>query len=106
MELKHRTSPLSHSGQKDPQARIGPTTPSSSGGLGFTAGWLGNVTEHNEKEDPVGEKLDKAEGKLKEGAGKLTGDQSLEEEGKRDQAKGDLKEGVEKVKDAIDDVRR
>jgi len=40
-------------------------------------------------------------GKIKEGAGKLSGDQSLEAEGKRDQAKSDLKQAGEKVKDAF-----
>jgi uncharacterized protein YjbJ (UPF0337 family) len=43
----------------------------------------------------------KAAGKVKEGAGKMTGDQSLEAEGRGDQAKGDLKQAGEKVKDAV-----
>ncbi|TDW29024.1 CsbD family protein [Cryobacterium psychrophilum] len=40
-------------------------------------------------------------GKIKEGAGKLTGDQSLEAEGKKDQVKSDLKQAGAKVKDAF-----
>jgi len=40
-------------------------------------------------------------GKIKERAGKMTGDQSLEAEGRGDQAKGDLKQAGEKVKDAV-----
>ena len=50
--------------------------------------------------------LDKASGKLKEGAGKLTGDRDLEAEGHGEQAKGDLKKGVGDVKDAARDATR
>ena len=39
--------------------------------------------------------------KVKEGAGKVTGNESLEAEGHADQAKGDLKQAGEKVKDAF-----
>jgi len=49
-------------------------------------------------------KADQAKGKVKEGIGDLTDDESLEAEGKRDQAKGDLKEGWEKTKDAVKDA--
>lgn len=41
------------------------------------------------------------QGKAKEAAGKLTGDGSLERQGKKDQAKSDLKQAGEKVKDAF-----
>jgi uncharacterized protein YjbJ (UPF0337 family) len=41
------------------------------------------------------------QGKAKEAAGKLTGDESLERQGKTDQAKSDLKKAGEKVKDAF-----
>lgn len=44
---------------------------------------------------------DKAGGKMKEGAGKLTGNKDMENEGKADQAKGDLKKAVGDVKDAF-----
>jgi uncharacterized protein YjbJ (UPF0337 family) len=40
-------------------------------------------------------------GKAKEAAGKATGDEELEAEGKTDQAKGSLKQAGEKVKDAF-----
>ena len=40
-------------------------------------------------------------GKGKEGAGKATGDESLEAEGRTDQSKSDLKQAGEKVKDAF-----
>jgi uncharacterized protein YjbJ (UPF0337 family) len=43
----------------------------------------------------VGELGDKAEGKLKDEGGKLTGDKKMEWEGKAQKAKGDL-EGAEK----------
>lgn len=45
--------------------------------------------------------LDDAKGRLKEGAGDLTGDEDLQREGKTDQAAGKVKEGVDKVKDAL-----
>ena len=41
------------------------------------------------------------QGKVKEAAGKLTGDESLERQGKTDQAKSDLKQAGEKIKDAF-----
>lgn len=40
-------------------------------------------------------------GKVKEGTGKATDDESLEAEGKGDQAKADIKQAGEKVKDAF-----
>ena len=40
-------------------------------------------------------------GKVKEGTGKATDDESLEAEGKGDQAKSDIKQAGEKVKDAF-----
>ena len=46
---------------------------------------------------------EKMGGKIKEGAGKVTGDEKLEAEGRVDQAKADLKKAGDHVKDAIDD---
>ena len=40
-------------------------------------------------------------GKVKEGAGKLTGDQKLQTEGKGDQAKGKVRNAVGGIKDAL-----
>jgi uncharacterized protein YjbJ (UPF0337 family) len=51
-------------------------------------------------------RVDQAAGKVKEGVGKATGDESLEQQGKTDQAKGDVKEGVGKLKDAVRDAGR
>jgi uncharacterized protein YjbJ (UPF0337 family) len=55
----------------------------------------------------MGSTQDKAEGKkdqfkgsVKEGAGKLTDDESLEAEGRMDQSKGSAKEGLGRAKDA------
>jgi len=42
-----------------------------------------------------------AKGKVKEGVGRATGNESLEAEGHADQAKGDLKQAGEKVKDVF-----
>ncbi len=44
---------------------------------------------------------DDAKGRVKEAAGKLTGDKDLENEGKVDKASGKLKEGIDKVRDAL-----
>jgi uncharacterized protein YjbJ (UPF0337 family) len=57
-------------------------------------------------DDKVEGKVDQATGKIKEGVGATTGDESLEQEGKTDQAKGHLKEGVGKLKDAAHDAGR
>ncbi len=40
-------------------------------------------------------------GKVKEGAGKLTGDQKLKSEGKGDQAKGKIQNAVGSIKDTL-----
>ena len=58
------------------------------------------------EDEKVEGKLDQAGGKVKEGVGNATGDESLEREGRTDQAKGDVKEGVGKAKDAIKDLGR
>jgi uncharacterized protein YjbJ (UPF0337 family) len=42
-----------------------------------------------------------AEGKAKEGIGRVTGDRDTEAEGRTDQTKSDLKDAGEKVKDAF-----
>ncbi|GAA2937735.1 CsbD family protein [Streptomyces sp. NPDC003016] len=44
---------------------------------------------------------DKLKGKAKETAGKATGDERLQGEGKADQAKSDVKQAGEHVKDAF-----
>jgi uncharacterized protein YjbJ (UPF0337 family) len=52
-------------------------------------------------EDKVKNTAEQAKGKVKEGAGKVTGNESLRAEGRGDQAKGDLKQAGEKVKDVF-----
>jgi uncharacterized protein YjbJ (UPF0337 family) len=42
-----------------------------------------------------------AKGKMKEAAGKLSGNDKLRAEGRADQTKGNLKQAGEKVKDAL-----
>jgi uncharacterized protein YjbJ (UPF0337 family) len=44
---------------------------------------------------------DKAKGAIKEGAGKLSGDDKLQAEGKIDKAKGEAHKAVGDVKDAV-----
>jgi uncharacterized protein YjbJ (UPF0337 family) len=48
----------------------------------------------------MGDKTDRATGKLKETAGGVKNDPGLQEEGRREQMKGDVKKAGEKVKDA------
>jgi uncharacterized protein YjbJ (UPF0337 family) len=52
-------------------------------------------------EDKAKNTAETAKGKVKEGVGKATGNESLEAEGHGEQAKGDLKQAGEKVKDAF-----
>jgi uncharacterized protein YjbJ (UPF0337 family) len=47
---------------------------------------------------------ERAKGKVKELIGRVTGNRSLEAEGKGDQAKGDLKQAGEHLKDAAKDT--
>ncbi|HFD7976961.1 TPA: CsbD family protein [Streptococcus pyogenes] len=46
-------------------------------------------------------KLDQAGGKLKEGFGKISGDKSLETEGKVDKVTGKVKEVIADAKDTV-----
>ncbi|WP_043993749.1 CsbD family protein [Leifsonia xyli] len=52
-------------------------------------------------DDKIKNAAEDAGGKAKEAAGKATGDEQLEGEGKLDQVKADLKNAAEKVKDAF-----
>ena len=56
-------------------------------------------------DDKISNKAEDLKGKVKEGAGKATGNEQLEGEGKADQASSSLKDGVEHVKDAGKDVK-
>jgi uncharacterized protein YjbJ (UPF0337 family) len=51
--------------------------------------------------DKIKNAIEDVEGKAKEALGKVTGDHSTENEGKKDQAKSDLKDAGENVKDAF-----
>ena len=52
-------------------------------------------------DDKISNEAEKVAGKVKEGLGKVTGDERLEAEGKADQVKATLKRAGEKVKDAF-----
>jgi uncharacterized protein YjbJ (UPF0337 family) len=52
-------------------------------------------------EDKMKNKGESARGKAKEKIGGATGDESLENQGKKDQSKSDMKQAGEKVKDAF-----
>lgn len=56
--------------------------------------------------DRVEGAADKAKGAVKEGVGKLTGDQKLQGEGAADKAKGAAKSAVGGIKDTIRDATK
>ncbi len=51
-------------------------------------------------DDKASNQGDRLKGKLKEGLGRVTGDEDKEREGRDQQAKADVKDAGEKVKDA------
>ena len=51
--------------------------------------------------DKMKHTAEEAKGKAKEAAGRMTDDESLENEGRADKAKADLKQAADKVKDAF-----
>ncbi|HZT67160.1 MAG TPA: CsbD family protein [Acidimicrobiales bacterium] len=51
--------------------------------------------------DKAKDKLEQAEGKVKNTVGAATGDRSMEAEGKAKEVSGNLKQAGEKVKDAL-----
>jgi len=51
--------------------------------------------------DKINNKAEEVAGKIKKGAGKATGDEELEAEGRVDQAKANVKQAGEKIKDAF-----
>lgn len=51
--------------------------------------------------DKIKNKVEDVEGKAKEALGRVTGDRSTENEGRKDQAKSNLKDAGENVKDAF-----
>ncbi len=52
-------------------------------------------------DDKIANKTDSTLGKAKEKVGDATGNQSLENEGKKDQSKADIKQAGETVKDGF-----
>jgi uncharacterized protein YjbJ (UPF0337 family) len=56
-------------------------------------------------EDKASNSFKDAKGKVKESAGKATGDEELEAKGKGDQAESSVKKGVENLKDAAGNVK-
>ncbi|HZK52496.1 MAG TPA: CsbD family protein [Actinomycetota bacterium] len=51
--------------------------------------------------DKIKNKAEEVKGKAKESAGRHTGHEELEDEGRSDRTKGNLKQAGEKVKDAF-----
>jgi uncharacterized protein YjbJ (UPF0337 family) len=54
--------------------------------------------------DKIRDKAEVLKGKVKEAAGRVTGDPVLEAEGKGDQVGGHVKQAGEQVKDAVKDI--
>ncbi|MUK01165.1 CsbD family protein [Vibrio cholerae] len=52
-------------------------------------------------DDKIGNKGEGLGGKIKEGVGKASGDESMEAEGHKDQASSKVKDAAENVKDAF-----
>jgi uncharacterized protein YjbJ (UPF0337 family) len=52
-------------------------------------------------QNKVRNKAQELKGQVKEGAGRASGDRSLEAEGRADQTKANLKQAGEKIKDAF-----
>lgn len=58
----------------------------------------------DQSKDRIGGAFDEAKGRVKEGVGDATGDQSTRNEGMADQASGKVKQGVADAKDKVDDL--
>ena len=58
---------------------------------------------HHDRVEGAGKEMG---GKLKEGAGKLTGDEKLKAEGRMDQVEGKVQNTVGGVKDSLKDDKR
>jgi uncharacterized protein YjbJ (UPF0337 family) len=56
-------------------------------------------------DDKIKHQAEELGGKAKETAGRTTGDEELEAEGRADQAEANVKSAGDKVKDAVDDVK-
>lgn len=56
-------------------------------------------------DDKVNNKAEELGGKVKEGAGRATGDERLEAEGRAQQGESKLKQAGEKIKDAAKNVK-
>ena len=56
-------------------------------------------------DDKIAHAAEEAKGKVKEGAGRATGDERLEAEGQADQASANVKQAGDKARDAVDDVK-
>ena len=56
-------------------------------------------------DDKISNKAEDLKGQAKEAAGNVTGDDQLKGEGQGDQLSSAIKDGVEKVKDAVSDIK-
>jgi uncharacterized protein YjbJ (UPF0337 family) len=56
-------------------------------------------------EDKAAHKATELKGKVKQGAGEVTGDEDLQAEGKADETEGHVKQAGDKIKDAAHNVK-
>lgn len=56
-------------------------------------------------DDKIEHAAEEAKGKVKEGAGRASGDERLEAEGQADQTSANVKQAGDKARDAVDDVK-
>ena len=56
-------------------------------------------------DDKIEHAAEEAKGKVKEGAGRASGNERLEAEGQAGQASANVKQAGDKAKDAVDDVK-
>lgn len=56
-------------------------------------------------DDKIEHAAEEAKGKVKEGAGRASGNERLEAEGQADQTSANVKQAGDKARDAVDDVK-
>jgi uncharacterized protein YjbJ (UPF0337 family) len=62
------------------------------------------ISDEHQKELVMSGTADKVQGKIKQAAGDLTGDEKLQREGERDETAGKIKDGLGKAKDKLSDA--
>jgi uncharacterized protein YjbJ (UPF0337 family) len=69
--------------------------------LGRRARWYAELPNQEKDKDRIKGSAEQAKGKVKEWAGKITGDGKTEAEGKADQVKGKVQNTIGGIKDTV-----